>query len=244
MDLFFNLNGRAITSTLDGGANATIPFEIKGGQNEDFRVQSHRDGTPELLPTGSTLLLGFKLNDDWNGSYLTSVSAWTVPDNADGFYTATASFSTSAIDTAISGKNAIEGVEAEFQFTPPAALLPKRSLTFPVTIANWVNHGSEGETEASALALDARVTALEGATLASFNFLTGIVDYTGGGSTKLDGQTTVGIAVGRAYLFFHPTDKWRVYELVASSAAESSPDIIRPDDYNGATNIKVFESRN
>lgn len=68
----------------------------------------------------------------------------------------------------------------------------------------------------------------------------GITGLTGGGSTKLDGIATLaltvpitGIAVvsGVAY----------VYQLRTGTDAESSPNIIRPDDYNGGSNAKVWD---
>ncbi len=36
------------------------------------------------------------------------------------------------------------------------------------------------------------------------------------------------------------SDVFRFYELIAGTTAESSPDIIRPDDYDGTTNQKIW----
>ena len=55
--------------------------------------------------------------------------------------------------------------------------------------------------------------------------------------------TTSGISVG-SYLSFRDTgssDVLRVYELVSGTDAESSPNVIRPNDYNGTTNQKVWK---
>lgn len=75
-------------------------------------------------------------------------------------------------------------------------------------------------------------------------FLDAVTGYTGGGATKLDGVTTAGVSVPALYTFkssVSPTGE-RFYILRAGTDAESSPSIIRPDDYNGATNAKVWES--
>lgn len=65
--------------------------------------------------------------------------------------------------------------------------------------------------------------------------------YTGGGSTKLDGESTTAVDVPTIYCFKHSTSGWRQYLLRAGTDAEASPNIIRPDDYAASTNEKVFE---
>lgn len=74
------------------------------------------------------------------------------------------------------------------------------------------------------------------------DFLSLVTGYTGGGATNLDGTVTVGLSVPRLYKFVRTGEGLRFYALRAGTDAESSPAIIRPDDYNGATNAKVFES--
>lgn len=75
-----------------------------------------------------------------------------------------------------------------------------------------------------------------------FTYLPSVTGYTGGGASKLDGVTTVGVSVGLVYGFDHATDGGRLYVLLAGTTAENSPNIIRPDDYNGITNIKYWKS--
>ncbi len=73
-------------------------------------------------------------------------------------------------------------------------------------------------------------------------FLPAVVDYTGGGSTKLDGwQTTAGLSRPRNYFWDHPTEGRQNYKLRDGTDAESSPGIIRPDDFNISTNPCVYE---
>lgn len=66
-------------------------------------------------------------------------------------------------------------------------------------------------------------------------------DYTGGGATRLDGEATVDVSVPTIYKFKHFALGWKEYLLRAGTDLESSPDIIRPDDYATTTNEKVFE---
>lgn len=92
-------------------------------------------------------------------------------------------------------------------------------------------------------ALRARVEALEGAGpggSGDIEFLEDVTGYIGGGATRLDGVTTVGVTVPKLYFFEHATDGVLGYLLKTGTTAESSPDVIRPDDYNGATNTKIF----
>lgn len=74
------------------------------------------------------------------------------------------------------------------------------------------------------------------------NFLELVTGFTGGGSTNLDGVATTAITVPALYWFKHATLGGRGYVLRAGTDAEASPGIIRPDDYNGATNAKVWQA--
>lgn len=72
-------------------------------------------------------------------------------------------------------------------------------------------------------------------------FLSTISAYTGGGSAALDGINAASIAVPFIVEFIHPTDRAVRFLLRAGTDAVNSPYIIRPADYNGSTNAKVFE---
>jgi hypothetical protein len=71
------------------------------------------------------------------------------------------------------------------------------------------------------------------------HFNPAIVGLTGGGSTKLDGITTVGVDVGMVQLVVIG-DVADYYKLTAGVAIEGSPSIILPDDYNAGTNAKSW----
>jgi len=68
-----------------------------------------------------------------------------------------------------------------------------------------------------------------------------ITGLTGGGSTNLDGIATVDATVGWLASVRTSDTVLRLYRLVSGTDAESSPDVIRPDDYAGTTNEKVWK---
>lgn len=72
-----------------------------------------------------------------------------------------------------------------------------------------------------------------------------IVGLTGGGNTKLDGIATVDLALSPVpFQLFSLGGNLLAYILRAGVDAEASPTIIRPDDYAGGTNEKVWENVN
>lgn len=74
------------------------------------------------------------------------------------------------------------------------------------------------------------------------NFYSGVSGYIGGGATKLDGVVTANLTVPLVAQFLSTASPAGLHEyiLVAGVDAESSPNIVRPDDYDGSTNAKVW----
>jgi hypothetical protein len=75
-------------------------------------------------------------------------------------------------------------------------------------------------------------------------FLESVVGLTGGGSTKLDGYSTSGVTVGLTVSLVDANGGspiYRAYQLTSATTAESSPTVIRPDDYATTTNEKVWK---
>lgn len=68
-----------------------------------------------------------------------------------------------------------------------------------------------------------------------------ITGLTGGTASDLDGVTTVGVDVNLVREVLLPGPSLSRYILVAGTDAESSPDVIRPDDYAASTNEKVWK---
>lgn len=118
----------------------------------------------------------------------------------------------------------------EVQITEPGGE-PIKVLNIPCSIRRDVIEGEPISNASSSSVTGANVF-----------HLGGVDDYLGGTSADLDGQPTAGVPVPRLYFFIHATEGLRGYLLRAGTDAESSPAIIRPDDYNGATNAKVWQS--
>jgi hypothetical protein len=74
------------------------------------------------------------------------------------------------------------------------------------------------------------------------NWLPSVDAYTGSAANMLDAVSTTQKSVPTLWCFNHSTDGLRHYRLKAGTEAENSPVIIRPDDYDGSTNAKVWES--
>ena len=76
------------------------------------------------------------------------------------------------------------------------------------------------------------------------NWSSTLTGYTGGGSTNLDGLVTANtLSAGYYIKFCHSTDGPVAFQLTSATTAESSPDVIRPDDYASSTNEKVWLKR-
>lgn len=80
---------------------------------------------------------------------------------------------------------------------------------------------------------------------AAFTILTGVTGLTGGGATNLDGQATKSgsntlISTGTVVLLtYGRVAQW--WQLVAGTDAESvGTGVVRPDDYDGSTNARVW----
>jgi len=80
-----------------------------------------------------------------------------------------------------------------------------------------------------------------------FNF-SAITGLTGGGSTKLDGFITADVTVGCSALITPVIGGLTIpktFRLIAGTTAENTdpsagPLVVRPDDYNGSTNAKIW----
>jgi hypothetical protein len=66
--------------------------------------------------------------------------------------------------------------------------------------------------------------------------------YTGSGATNLDGEATVNLAVNNNFRWVVVSLSLSIWQLVAGSDVENvSAGIVRPDDWNGSTNAKVWK---
>ncbi len=80
----------------------------------------------------------------------------------------------------------------------------------------------------------------------AIRYLPSVVGLTGGGNTKLDGLATLLLSAGNAIALMDDDagSVVRIYELVAGTDEEDSPNVIRPDDYDEDTNAQVWMLRN
>lgn len=135
------------------------------------------------------------------------------------------------------------GPSRTFQIMLPSFFSGNHGIAFPNTSGTVVLGGGTGITDAAAFRLALGLSSIS--ILAENNFIIlypGVTTLTGGGATRLDGQATTATAVGTKRAVY-VSDKLYIYELVSGTDAENSPFIIRPDDYNGTSNTKVWKLR-
>jgi hypothetical protein len=79
----------------------------------------------------------------------------------------------------------------------------------------------------------------------TFLFRPDITGLTGGTATDLDSIATTGLTVATTVAAVFTTGQGiSFYVLTSGTDAESSPNVIRPDDYAASTNEKVWKWEN
>ena len=156
-------------------------------------------------------------------------AAFTLTSNLTWQKTWTGTLSTSTwamyVEFATAGTDEITRT-FEVQITQPTEQ-PVKALSIPCTIRRDVIDVSD-------------ITTSNPQTFGYFNGT--ITGYTGGGTTNLDGLATINRSVPSLLAFDHASYGGKVFKLRAGTDAESSPAIIRPDDYNASTNAKVWQA--
>jgi hypothetical protein len=208
-------------------------------------IQLHRDGVPELPQASSTLTFGVKSKNNFGGNFLTSATSFTLATTAvatdqgdSDFNYQAVSFNTAEIDALMD--DALPEIEAmgEIEIDVGGAGQLFSSRTISVIIENDIVRGDEGANTVANPIPDAQELIRwksSGAT-AAFSSLTG------GTSTDLDSLPTTALPIGvlAAVLDEDGADTLRFYRLDSSTAAEASPNTIRPDDYATTTNERVW----
>lgn len=156
MRFYLNLTDGAVSKGLFDRSHQADGWVTKRGGWEIIEVQTHRDSVPELLPPGTPILFGDKLQFD--GAYLMSAATFAAPGGASGFYTAVLATNTTPINTALGSPdgNVANDVptigptfcEIQYWLHGPANP-PTKSQTFSVRIDNTVNNGNETDPETS-----------------------------------------------------------------------------------------------
>lgn len=236
MKIYIDLDTRKIIEAFDV-PNPVTTFTLKRGLQEGVEIVFVRDGIPETHPGGTVIRLTLKevgkYDQDPAIYQLTSFSGPT-----DSVYSGTLSTNTdpgNALFNSPDGddSNDVPSVTLMMavSWKRPAQSLPRETDQVSCVVWNKIDNGDEVPPTTVLAYLGEPVRALPS-----------VIDYLGGGTTKLDGLETVHAAVPVFYCFNHSTDGMRWYVLRAGTDAEDSPGIIRPDDYDGSTNAKVWES--
>tara|TARA_R110000772_G_scaffold78559_1_gene168560 strand:- start:14889 stop:16910 length:2022 start_codon:yes stop_codon:yes gene_type:complete len=257
MNLFFDLRLRYFVET-PGLNNAVSELTFKQGDGEEVVIQFGRSPdsngpvsvvqaptwVAESLSATGSMKIGIKAAGDYSdGDLLAGLSSFTH-DAALHTYTGSLDLNTTAINTLLNAGDAddtndVAAIElALFELTFKTATgEPDRSSINDITttIKHSVLSGTEGTPtnagDPDDYALIVNVP----------QYLPTITGMVGGTATDLDSIATTSTPVGSLYqLVDASTGKIRSYELVAGTDAESSPTVVRPDDYSG-TNEKVYK---
>ena len=258
MNLYFDLRLRSFVET-PGLDTALTDLTFKAGDGEQIVLQFGRSPstngpasvvqapvwTAESLSATGSLKVGIKASGDYSDGDLLAGTATFTHDATLHTYTCDLDLNTTAINTLLSRVDADDTndvaaiTDALFELTfKTASGEPDRSSIEDVTttIKHDVLSGTEGTPTNAG---DPDEYALIAATT---QYLPSITNMIGGTASDLDSIATVSTAVGGLYKFVDAgTGYARTYELVAGTDAESSPDVVRPDDFATTTNEKVYK---
>jgi hypothetical protein len=233
-----------------GKAGDTASIEVQFGRSSDpvgnTTITEATTWTPVNLAASTNITIGIKESGQYgDGPVLASTSSFT---NDAGLFTYyfTLSLNTTEINTALlrddaDADNDVSTLDCNFELTRQdggAGGWKSSILPLDFTLYNDVLVGTEatptdaGDPDEYVLKLNA-ITWVKDAT-----------SLTGGTASDFDSVVTVGLTAGQAYaLSDQDTDPQtlRIYKLYAGTDAESAPDIIRPDDYDGSTNAVVWK---
>jgi hypothetical protein len=234
---------------LTGKAGDTTEVQIVFGRSSDptgaASIISSPTWTPENLAGGTVITIGLKEDGEYgDGTLLAGTSTYSL-DAGTNTYSFTLPLNTTAINTALNrldedDENEIASLDCQFEVTYQiggsggweSSILPVSFLLY-----NDIIGGDEG-TPANADDPDEYLLKASG-----IEWLPTVTSKTGGTSADLDAVPTVTRALNTLVQFYDADgdDTLRTYRLESGTDAESSPDVIRPDDYDGTTNQKVWK---
>ena len=259
MKLFYDLRlGYLVTAP--GQETPLASLQAKAGDGEEVILQFGRSSDPtassvivdaptwtaENLAGGTVIKIGIKEDGEYSdGTILASSSTFTHSSGAFT-YTFALDLNTTEINTAMErgDANAADdiaeldcGFEVTFQVGGSGGW---RSSVLPVpfTLYHDILFGDEATPTNAG---DPDEYLLKASAVEYYPTVTSLI---GGTSADLDAVPTVGVTVGKMVQFLDAdpaTDIIRYYRLEAGTDAESSPNVIRPDDYATTTNEKVWK---
>ncbi len=238
-------------SSLVGKAGDGDEVILQFGRSSDptgsASIVAAQTWTAENLAGGTVIKVGLKESGEYSdGVLLSSNSTWTH-DSGAKTYTGALSYNTEEIDTALArGDDNPENNEPSLDCTFEATFQPGgsgawRSSIYPIdfTLYHDVLYGDEATPTAASNPAEYLLKA------SGIEWLPTVTSKTGGTSADLDAVPTVGVTVGKIVMFADADSSniLRYYQLTAGTTAESSPTVIRPDDYATTTNEKVWLQR-
>ena len=223
-----------------------VSLEFKRGDATTLDLLFYRSGVSVLLGAGFDIRFALKEKNRYDADPVVYTASFTEDTN-NKTYTARPSLNTTELNALLqvdnTNSNDLASVELAGEVSYRIGSNSDEWLstqTLKVTVHNDVVRGEEG-TPTTAQQPDNYLTKDR-----VIEYLPLIVGLTGGGSTKLDGVASPALPLGKLVALVDNSTNpavLRTYELDASTAAESSPDVIRPDDYNATTNARVWRLR-
>lgn len=239
-----DLDDMRVTASL-GDRNPIQEIRLKARDSARIGFQFHRGGVPELLAASTGITVGIKERNDFGGSYLASVTSFTAATTTNtvgfadtDFYYGQLDLNTVAIDTALgTSETSIDGM-FEVQLDISGSGMRVSTETITCTVLNDINQGGEG----TPMSADPPYPSASEV----FRWKPGVTSLTGGTSADLDSIATTSITPPYAIAINNQdsSDLWEIWILTTGTDAEDPGNgIVRPDDYDGSTNAKVWKRK-
>ena len=230
----------------DGATEVKLIFGRSSDPTAATSIVEAPTWTPENLAGGTVIKIGIKEEGDYSdGVLLASNQTWTH-DAVAFTYTGYLDLNTSQVNTALGRNDANAAndiaslacsLELTYQLGGSGGF---RSSVDPVEYTIYHDILSGGEATPTN-AGDPTQYLLKAS---AAEYLATTTSKTGGTAADLDAVPTVAVTVGKLVQFVDQDDSpnvLRTYRLISGTTAESSPTVIRPDDYNASTNAKVWQ---
>lgn len=260
MKLFYDLRLGYFVAAPGTDAELTA-LRGKAGDEEEVIIQFGRSSDPtgtasiieaptwtaENLAGGTVIAVGIKEDGVYSDGDILATTSTFTHNAVEKTYTGALDLNTTEINTALNRDDAddandTESLSCNFECTfqiGGSGGWRSSVLPVPFTLYHDVLGGSEG-TPTNAGDPDEYLLKASG-----IEWLPTVTSKIGGTAADLDAVPTTTVTVGKLVMFADADDSniLRVYELKAGTDAESSPTVIRPDDYNASTNAKVWMQR-
>lgn len=211
------------------------------GTELNFTVAFMSSGNLQAAPANTTAgKLTLKADDDHGGDALGLDAAWEVEGSgAASVYRFKIVLNSAELEALLNGGADEITVQASISWTITGAAAPSIADDFLITIKNSSTRSGDDAPDANEEATEIWLNDR------AIRYLPLVVGLTGGGATKLDGRVVDSTMEGDAVCLVDAgsSNVLRTYELVAGTDAESSPDVIHPDNFHASTNAFVWKQR-